>query len=32
MHAYFEDLSDAWEASLLKRDLYDRLAQLKKRL
>lgn len=32
MHAYFDNLEDAWAAFLLKRDLYARLAQLKKRL
>src|SRR5215472_12953621 len=32
MHAYFEDLSDAWDAFLLKRQLYSKLAELKKRI
>jgi hypothetical protein len=31
-HAYFSDLSDAWEAFKLKRQLYDLLAKLKKRV
>jgi hypothetical protein len=32
VHAQFADLSDAWEAFLLKRQLYDRLKLLKKRI
>lgn len=31
-HAYFSDLSDAWGAFKLKRELYDVLGKLKKRL
>jgi hypothetical protein len=32
VHAYFEDLEDAWNAFLLKRELYDLLSKLKKRI
>ena len=32
IHAYFADLDDAWQAFLLKRELYDRLKLLRKRI
>src|SRR5260370_15937732 len=32
VHAYFDDLSEAWDAFLLKRELYTKLANLKKRI
>ena len=31
-HAYFADLSEAWQAFKIKRELYDLLARLKKRV